>query len=222
MSEGATDAAQRRRRKYRRQEWIEQVKLAQLLAKYLDPSCTFWTSLENKPSSRLNGVLQKKRGMRSGLPDTMVIFRQRPHFLEIKSKAGIASKAQKKVRAELVAAGAMWWLVRSARAALMALRLSGVAFRRAWKPPELRAWEGPFDDPNKRLPQAPDVAAHRREVTRRWRERQRALKTAATARDDAAQQREAREHGRTAEQHRPDGKRPIAQKRRRTMRGLKR
>jgi hypothetical protein len=37
MTEGTADAAQRRRRKYRRQEWIEQVKLAQLLAKYLDP-----------------------------------------------------------------------------------------------------------------------------------------------------------------------------------------
>ena len=188
MSEGAADAAQRRRRKYRRQEWTEQVKLAQLLAKYLDPATTFWTSLENKPSSRLNGVLQKKRGMRSGLPDTMVVFRQRPVFVEVKSRAGIASKAQKQVREELVAAGATWWLVRSARAALMALRLAGVEFRRPWKPPELRAWEGPFDDPNKRLPQAPEVAAHRREITRRWRERKRTceLDAAATERGDRA------------------------------------
>jgi hypothetical protein len=186
MSEGATDAAQCRRRKYRRQEWIEQVKLARLLAKYLDPATTFWTSLENKPSSRLNGVLQKKRGVRSGLPDVMVVFRQRPVFVELKSRAGIASKAQKKIRAELMAAGAMWWLVRSTRAALMALRLSGVEFRRPWMPPELRPWEGPFDDPTKRLPQAPDVAAHRREITRRWRARQRAraLEAAVRPRDD--------------------------------------
>jgi hypothetical protein len=41
MIQGAADGAQRRRRKCRSQEWIEQVKLAQLLAKYLDPSCTF-------------------------------------------------------------------------------------------------------------------------------------------------------------------------------------
>jgi len=69
----------------------------------------------------------------------------------------------------------------------MALHLAGAVFRRPWKPPGLRAWEGPFDDPNKRrLPQAPDVAAHRRELTRRWRERRRALKTAKLAmeRDD--------------------------------------
>jgi hypothetical protein len=85
-----------------------------------------------------------------------------------------------------MAAGAMWWLVRSTRAALMALRLSGVEFRRPWMSPELRPWEGPFDDPTKRLPQAPDVAAHRREITRRWRARQRAraLEAAVRPRDD--------------------------------------
>jgi hypothetical protein len=94
----------------------------------------------------------------------MVIFRQRPVFVEVKSQAGIASKGQKRVRAELVAAGAQWWMARSARCA-DALRVSGVEFRWLWKPPELRAWEGLFDDPNKRLPQAPEVAAHRREVT---------------------------------------------------------
>jgi hypothetical protein len=180
------------------------VKLAQLLAKYLEPATTFWTSLENKPSSRLNGVLQKKRGVRSGLPDTMVIFRQRPVFVEVKSRAGIASKAQKKIRAELVAAGAAWWLVRSARSALMALRLSGVEFRRPWKPPAIRAWGGPFDDPNKRLPQAPDVAAHRREVTRRWRERKRARALEAATRDDGAGPEHAPGHGRPAKRPRPD------------------
>ena len=44
----------------------------------------------------------------------------------------------------------------------MALHLSGVVFRRRWKPPQLRPWEGPFADPNERLPQAPNVAARRR------------------------------------------------------------
>jgi hypothetical protein len=44
----------------------------------------------------------------------------------------------------------------------MALHLSGVVFRRRWKPPQLKPWEGPFADPMRRLPQAPDVAARRR------------------------------------------------------------
>jgi hypothetical protein len=112
---------------------------------------------------------------------------------DLARKHGVSDPARtgifvKKARAELVAAGAQWRMARSAGAALMALHLAGVVFRRQWKPPRLQAWEGPFADPNKRL-QAPDVAAHRRELTRRWRERQRALKApaAATERDDRAQ-----------------------------------
>jgi hypothetical protein len=56
-----------------------------------------------------------------------------------------------------------------ARAAMMALHLAGVVFRRHWKPPPLKPWEGPFADPTQRLPQAPDVAARRRAARRRWR-----------------------------------------------------
>ena len=97
----------------------------------------------------------------------------KPIFVELKSRAGVASKAQKQIRAKLKPAGADWWLARSARAALMALHLSGVVFRRKWKPPRLKPWEGPFADPNERLPQAPDVAARRRAAGRRSRERQR-------------------------------------------------
>jgi hypothetical protein len=43
------------------------------------------------------------------------------------------------------------------RAALTALHLSGVVFRRHWKPPRLKPWEGPFADPTQRLPPARDV-----------------------------------------------------------------
>ena len=54
--------AVRRRRESRREESTEHIKLAALLDKYLDPSCTFWTSLENKPLSMLSGLFQKRRG----------------------------------------------------------------------------------------------------------------------------------------------------------------
>jgi hypothetical protein len=170
--------AAQRRRESRRQEWIEQTKLAEMLEKYLDPADAFWTSLENKPISRLSGIFQKKRGVRSGLPDELVIWRGKPIFIELKSRACVASKAQKQIRAKLKPAGADWWLARSARAALMALHLSGVVFRRQRKPPRLKPWEGPFADPTRRLPQAPDVAARRRAARRRWRaRRQRARET---------------------------------------------
>jgi hypothetical protein len=90
--------AVQRRRESRREEWTEQTKLAGMLAKYLDPAWTFWTSLENKPLSRLGGLFQKRRGVRSGLPDVLVIFCQKPIFVELKSRAGVATKSQKQVR----------------------------------------------------------------------------------------------------------------------------
>jgi hypothetical protein len=65
-----------------------------------------------------------------------------------------------------------------------------VVFRRKWKLPRLKPWEGPFADPTQRLPQAPDVAA-RRAVARKWwrlRHANRARETAKLAldRNDAA------------------------------------
>jgi hypothetical protein len=169
MSEAA-----KARRRYRREEWATQTTLARLLTRYLDPQTVFWTSLENKPSSRLNGLLQKRRGVRSGLPDTMVVYSRRAVFVELKSKAGVASKSQKQVRAELVAAGARWWMARSVGAALTALHRSGVPFRAPWKPPsDLREWEGPFTGEEKRVPQHPLVREKQREACRRWREKRR-------------------------------------------------
>jgi hypothetical protein len=178
--------AARRRRESQRAEFLEQTRLAEMLDELLDPADTFWTSLENKPLSRLSGIFQKRRGVRSGLPDVLVIWRGKPIFLELKSRAGVASKAQKRVRLEMLPAGADWWLVRSARAALMALHLSGVVFRRRWKPPRLKPWEGPFADPTQRLPQAADVAARRRGARRRWRARAREAAKLAAERNDAA------------------------------------
>ena len=113
----AAEFAAQRRRESRRQEWTEQTKLAEMLDKYLDPADTFWTSLENKPISRLSGIFQKRRGVRSGLPDVQVIWRGKPIFIELKSRAGVASKVQKQVRLEMLLAGADWWLARSARGA---------------------------------------------------------------------------------------------------------
>ena len=109
---------------------------------------------------------------------------------ELKSPAGIASKSQQKIRDRMMPIGIAWWLARSPRAALAALRRSGIAFRREWKEPQLAKWEGPFENPHARLPQHPRVAAQRAAARKRWRLRQmnRARETAALpiASDDAA------------------------------------
>src|SRR5262249_11870680 len=95
---------------------------------------------------------------------------------------GVASKVQRQVRDELLAAGVKWWwLARSTRACLVALHRSGVPLRK-WKPPlRLQEWEGPFSDPHKKLPMAPEVARGRRAARRRWRARQRAREPAKLA-----------------------------------------
>ena len=98
-------------------------------------------------------------------------------------------------RGALIRAGAEWWVCRTASAAMWALKRSGVRFRELvhadgsterWRQPRLARWEVPRRDPAERRPNAPEVVAARREVTRRWRDR-RALKAAqaTTQRADA-------------------------------------
>jgi hypothetical protein len=181
--------AVQRRRESRREEWEEHTRLAGLLIEYLDPGTTFWTSLENKPLSPVSGMFQKLRGVRSGLPDVVVLHRHGTStiviFIELKSRRGKVSHTQKQVRAEMLPANAKWWLARTARAALMALHLSGVVFRRKWRLPRLDPWEGPFADPTQPMPVPPDVAAEWRDG-RRWRRaRQRERIAAARSRADA-------------------------------------
>jgi VRR-NUC domain len=169
-----TQDARARRRKSRREEWGTQTALAEMLPRYIDPRTAFWTSLENRPRSRLSGLLQKRRGVRSGLPDLMFISAPKVIFIEVKSRSGRASRAQRRTRHELLAVGCEWFMARSARAALTALHRSGVPFRRPWKVPELHPWEGPFSGAERRLPQHPEVAARQRAACQRWRERKRA------------------------------------------------
>ena len=174
--------AVRRRRESRHEEFVVQAQLAKLLHQYLDPA-VFWTSLENKPLSRRSGYLQRLRGCKNGLCDLFVIFQQKPGrlrvvFVELKSRRGVVSKAQKQRRLEILTAGGDWLLARSSRAALVGLYRAGVPFRRRWKPPKLRSFEGPFSSLTPPPPLAPEVVAERRAAKQRWRARQRGRRAA--------------------------------------------
>jgi hypothetical protein len=179
-----TPAAQGRRLS-RREEFAEQARVVEKLQELLDPSVAFFTGLENRPRSALAGLLQKRRGVRAGLPDLMIVVNWKPPvFIEMKSKRGVPSAVQRQIFAELRATGADVYLARSAAAALEACRRSNVPFLRPWEPPELQPWEGPFGpfaDPNERLrlPQHPEVAALRRTAQRAWRERRKRAREAA-------------------------------------------
>jgi hypothetical protein len=161
------------RRASRKQEFDTHVR--SLMETHIDRGSVFWTSIENRPRSMVTGLFQRLRGVRSGLPDLMVIVRGLPPiFGEVKSPRGVASRVQKKIAAELVAAGCSWFLARSSRAALVALYRAGVPFKGRWQPPRrLEPWEGPFDAASRRLAQHPQVAAARRAAQQRYRERKR-------------------------------------------------
>jgi hypothetical protein len=161
-----------RRRESARQEWTEHIRLAKLLDEYLDASRTFWTSLENKPRTAKSGLFQKRRGVRSGLPDVLVMHRGNSGtiviFIELKSPRGRVSAVQQQVREEMLPAGVRWYMARSAQAGLTCLYREGVPFCKAWTPCALEPWEGPFSEP-RRLPAHPKVRAERREAKRRYR-----------------------------------------------------
>ena len=150
--------AVQRRRESRQDEGRIQERLTHLLNRYLDPATSFWCSLENKPLSMLSALYGRRRGILAGMPDLLVIQARgdglvRVACVELKSRAGVASQSQKEVRNRMLPVGIAWWLARSPRAALAALRRSDIAFRREWKEPQLAKWEGPFENPHARLPQ---------------------------------------------------------------------
>jgi VRR-NUC domain-containing protein len=149
----------------RREEWLEQVKLARLLAKWMDPASSFWTATDPVAPSVTSGAMRKKRGVKPGVPDVLVWYCGKSIAIELKSRRGQCSPSQRLAREALLRAGAQWWVCRSATAAMWALCESGVPFRTVvnedgtierWQQPELAAWEVPKRDPHKRRPRAPD------------------------------------------------------------------
>jgi hypothetical protein len=115
----------------RRREWLEQKRLARELNRWLDPSCSFWTATDPVAASALSGAIRKLRGVKPGLPDTLVWCRYtRPIGIEMKSAGGRCSRSQRTVREALLRAGVEWWECRSAHAAMWALAKSGVRFRK--------------------------------------------------------------------------------------------
>jgi hypothetical protein len=156
----------------RREEWQEQKKLARLLDKWLDPTCADWTATDPVAPNALSGAIRKERGVKPGVPDVLVWYREasitKSIVVELKSRHGQCSPSQRAKRERLLRAGVQWWVCRSARSAMWALAQSGVPFRtivhddgtiECWHQPELPAWEVPKRDPQERRPRAPEWGA---------------------------------------------------------------
>ena len=65
------------------------------------------------------------------MPDLLVVANGRAVFIEMKSKRGSPSSRQRQIRTQLLAAGAAWFLAKTPPAALQALALANVPFKRA-------------------------------------------------------------------------------------------
>jgi hypothetical protein len=131
---------------------------------------------ENRPWSRVAGILQKKRGIRSGIPDTLIYYGGRLIGIELKSWFGRASAAQKTVRTKMLASGAQRHCCRTATSALVAIHRDGVPLA-GWTPPSLEPWEQPVSDPVQTI--WPPL------VLRQWRADRARWRAAAKARRDA-------------------------------------
>jgi hypothetical protein len=149
----------------RREEWREQVKLARLLDKWLDPACSTWTATDPVAATVTSGFMRKKKGVRPGVPDLLVWYCGQSITIELKSRRGQCTRSQRSMREQLLRAGVQWFVCRSAIAAMWALYESGVPFRtivhedgtiERWQQPELPAWEVPKRDPHEKRPRAPE------------------------------------------------------------------
>jgi hypothetical protein len=184
VSNAASSGARRpgRKRPLHREEWSEQSKLAVLLDRWLDPTCSDWTATDGVAASANSGRARKLRGIKPGTPDVIVWYCGRTITLELKSRHGVCSTSQREKRERLLCAGVEWWECRSANAAMCALAESGIEFRtivhadgtvERWQQPELAPWEVPRRHPDERRPNAPEVLAKGRVAQQQWRDRQR-------------------------------------------------
>lgn len=162
----------------RREEWQEQKKLARLLDTWLD---AWWTATDPVAGSAFSGAIRKARGVKPGVPDELILYRGKLIAIELKSRSGRCTPAQRAEREKILRAGGQWWVCRSANAAMWALAQSGVTFRmiaheggiECWQQPALAPWEVPRRDPAERRPLAPEVAAQQRASQQQYRVRQR-------------------------------------------------
>jgi hypothetical protein len=143
----------------RREEWQEQNSPANSTNGWTLPARTGLPT-DHVASSPLSGAIRKQRGVKPGVPDILVLYRGKLIAIELKSRHGQCSQPQRAAREALLRAGALWWVCRSANAAMWALYGSGVSFRtivhQDGTQPELPPWEVPKRNPHERRPRAPE------------------------------------------------------------------
>ena len=113
-----------------------QIETASLLDFVLDKTKTFWFHVPNQspfnaesPHLIRAGARMKKQGRKAGIPDNCVVWDGRCFFIELKSRNGKPSPAQKVVIPALEAAGAPVVIAYSLEEVMDALAAWGIPLR---------------------------------------------------------------------------------------------
>lgn len=110
-------------------EWDFQTTVAEFLDLAL-PAEAFWSSVDMGPArSKAVGGLRKARGLRSGIPDLIIVYQRITVWVECKTSTGTLSQAQKNVRLALLANGHHWALARTLDDVTQACAAVGIPLR---------------------------------------------------------------------------------------------
>ena len=113
-----------------------QVETASLLECVLRKPDAYWFHIPNQspfnaesPHLIRAGARMKKQGRKAGIPDNCIIWDGKAHFVELKSRKGVASPAQKIVIPALEAAGSPVVIAYSLEEVMDALAAWGIPLR---------------------------------------------------------------------------------------------
>jgi hypothetical protein len=111
---------------------ISEHQLQRAVADYLDralPEDAFWTSIDSAGRGPIQGARMKRRGVKRGLLDALIIWRDVTIWLELKSGKGRVTPEQAAFMRIALDAGHFATLCRSVDAVADALRFYGVPLR---------------------------------------------------------------------------------------------
>ena len=106
--------------------------IVEFLVKFVPPppAGPFWTAINPVPAkSKAVAGLSKAMGLRAGVFDLLLVYHGLPIFFECKAERGALSKAQRKLKPEMEAAGAICHEVRSLNAFIDLLEGHGIPHR---------------------------------------------------------------------------------------------
>jgi hypothetical protein len=114
----------------KRPEQTLQIQVANYLRVALRPP-TFWTSLDHAAKlGPVAGAMRKKRGVRAGLPDLLVMracdFSTVVIGIELKATKGVVSDAQEEMKRSFKAVNADYYVCRTLPEVLHVLEMNGI------------------------------------------------------------------------------------------------